>query len=65
MPLAKRQAIAESWAGLDEADLTALVDSGLSSAEAELLIENVIGRYSLPFAVATNFRINGHDTLVP
>ncbi len=65
MPLAKRQAIAKSWAGLDEADLTALVDSGLSSAEADLLIENVIGRYSLPFAVATNFRINGHDTLVP
>ena len=59
------KAIAESWAGLDEAELTALVDSGLSIAEADLLIENVIGRYSLPFAVATNFRINGRDTLVP
>ena len=65
MSLAERKAIAESWAGLDEAELTALVDSGLSIAEADLLIENVIGRYSLPFAVATNFRINGRDTLVP
>ena len=65
MSLAERLSIAESWAGLDEADLTALADSGLSTAEADLMIENVIGRYSLPFAVATNFQINGCETLVP
>ncbi len=65
MSLAERKAIAQRWAGLDEADLTALADSGLSIAEADLLIENVIGRYSLPFAVATNFRINGREILAP
>lgn len=45
--------------------MTALVDSGLSAAQADLMIENVLGRYSLPFAVATNFQINGRETLVP
>ncbi len=63
--MAERQAIAKGTAGLAEADMKSLADSGLSTAEADLLIENVIGRYSLPFAVATNFRINGRDTLVP
>lgn len=65
MPLAERQAVTKGWAGLDEADLRSLADSGLSIAEADLLIENVIGRFSLPFAIATNFRINGRDILVP
>jgi len=32
---------------------------------ADRLIENVIGTYSLPFAVAPNFRINDRDYLVP
>lgn len=65
MSLAERQAIARDWAALDAADMRSLVDSGLSSAEADLLIENVIGRYSLPFALATNFCINGRDYLAP
>ena len=29
------------------------------------MIENVIGTYALPFAVAVNFVIDGVDTLVP
>ena len=32
---------------------------------ADRLIENVIGTYCLPFAVAPNFHINGRDYLVP
>jgi hydroxymethylglutaryl-CoA reductase len=65
MSLAERLSIAEGWAELDAADLTALADSGLSATEADLMIENVIGRFSLPFALATNFQINGCETLVP
>ena len=64
-PLAERQAIAKAWGRLSEDDLRALRDSGLSLAEADLMIENVIGRYSLPFALATNFKINGRDCLIP
>lgn len=63
--LAERQAIAADWAGLSPCEKETLDDSGLSLAQADLMIENVIGRYSLPFAVATNFRINGRDYLVP
>ena len=32
---------------------------------ADAMIENVIGGMTYPFAVATNFRINGRDVLVP
>ncbi len=37
----------------------------LELEQAERMIENVIGTYSLPFAIATNFTINGQDRLVP
>ena len=65
LSLADRQAIAREWAGLGADDLASLNDSGLSLANADLTIENVIGRYSLPLALATNFRINDRDYLVP
>lgn len=63
--LADRQRVALDWAGLDEGELESLNDSGLSLAQADLMIENVIGRYSLPLAIATNFRINDRDYLAP
>ena len=63
--LARRRAVAGRWGDLDEADLQALRDGGLSEAQAGLMIENVIGRYSLPFALATNFRVNQRDYLIP
>lgn len=65
LTLAERQAIAREWAGLAEDEFEALNDSGLTLAQADLMIENVIGRYSLPLALATNFRINNRDYLVP
>lgn len=37
----------------------------LPPALADRLIENVIGSYGLPFAVAPNFQVNGEDFLVP
>ncbi len=63
--LQERQAIAADWAGLGLEDLGALSEGGLGLAQADLMIENVIGRYSLPFALATNFLINGRDYLLP
>ena len=38
---------------------------GLDPRIADTMIENVIGSMPYPFAVATNFRINGRDYLVP
>ncbi|GEM_PF-692539 len=37
----------------------------LGIPEADHMVENVIGCLSLPLAIATNFRINGRDVLVP
>ena len=61
----ERQAIAKSWAGLSDDHVHCLNDSGLSLSQADLMIENVIGRYSLPLALATNFRVNQRDYLIP
>lgn len=47
-------------------DLAALDGSaGLSPAQADHMIENVIGVHALPLGVALNFVINGRDVLVP
>ncbi len=53
--------------GLDENDLRALQGGGgtLSLERADKMIENVVGTYNLPLGIATNFRINGKDKLVP
>ena len=65
LPLAQRQAIAADRACLERAEMRTLAAGGLSLQQAEQLIENVIGRFGLPFAVATNFTINNRDCLVP
>lgn len=52
------------YAGLS-ADEVAVLEDGLSLAQADKMIENVIGRYSLPLGIATNFLVNGKDYLVP
>jgi len=33
--------------------------------EMDIIIENVIGSYQLPYSIACNFKINGRDYLVP
>ncbi len=38
---------------------------GLSSAQADLMIENVVGVYGLPLGIAQHFVINGRPVLVP
>ena len=37
----------------------------LELAQADLMIENVVGVHSLPLGVALNFQVNGRDVLVP
>jgi hydroxymethylglutaryl-CoA reductase len=57
------QAVAEQ-AGLTPEELTAF-STGLSLDGADHLIENVVGLYSLPFGIATNFSVNHKEVLVP
>jgi len=40
-------------------------DGGISFEKADKMIENAIGTFSLPLGVATNFKINGKDYLIP
>jgi hydroxymethylglutaryl-CoA reductase len=51
--------------GLPEARLAAIDAGGLPLDAADGMIENVIGTYALPFAVAVNFTVDGRDVLVP
>jgi hydroxymethylglutaryl-CoA reductase len=57
------QKLAE-YADLQAEDLSALRFS-LSAEQAEVMIENVVGRYTLPLGLAPNFLINGEEVLVP
>jgi len=62
---AERRAAVAGRAGIPAAELEALADGGLSLELADRLVENVLGRYSLPFAVAPNFLVNGRELVVP
>jgi len=48
------------------AEAAELLDAGgLDLETADLMVENVLGVFGLPFAVALNFQVNGRDLLVP
>ena len=51
---------------LSAEDVALLSDAGALALEvADGMIENVIGTFELPYAVASNFQINGRDVIVP
>jgi hydroxymethylglutaryl-CoA reductase len=61
----RRAKLAES-ADLAPDDLAAYsLNGGLSAADADHMIENVIGTHALPLGIALNFQVNGKDVLVP
>jgi hydroxymethylglutaryl-CoA reductase len=64
--LAREEKLARlsGFAGLG-ADETATLSQGLDYELANTFVENAIGSYSIPLGVATNFRVNGEDVLVP
>ncbi|MEN3035330.1 MAG: hydroxymethylglutaryl-CoA reductase, degradative, partial [Candidatus Methanosuratincola sp.] len=51
-------------AGLGEEDIQRLKE-GLPVELANMMVENVVGTFQLPLGIATNFRVNGKDYLVP
>lgn len=62
--LADRLALLAETVDLSEAEREALITS-LSVAQADKMIENVIGRYNLPFGLGLNFLVNDKEYLVP
>jgi hydroxymethylglutaryl-CoA reductase len=64
-PEQRRRALAEAGVA-PAADLDLLATPGaLPGTAADGMIENVIGTFELPLAVASNFLINGKDVVVP
>ena len=66
LPMEKRREILKEFASLTEDEVKVLSDTGgLPSDLADHMIENVVGGYTYPLGMATNFRINGSDYIVP
>lgn len=54
------------FCNLSDEDQKVIADANsLGMETADHMIENVIGRFSLPFGVAINFVINGRDMVIP
>ncbi len=64
LPLQDRIDQVAEYAGLDAAERRSL-DAGLAVLDAEPLIENVIGRFTMPLGVAVGFVVDGEDVVVP
>jgi hydroxymethylglutaryl-CoA reductase len=60
----RRRLVEEGWLSADDA---ALLADGvpLDEGDADAMIENVIGVHALPLSVATNFKLDGREVLVP
>ncbi len=64
LSVAERARRVADFASLTEAEQRHLSEP-LDIEIADRLIENVIGRYALPFGVAVNFIINGQEKVIP
>jgi hydroxymethylglutaryl-CoA reductase len=61
----RRQLVSEAT-GIDVPDVArSLENGGLDEETADKFVENVLGTYALPYGVALNVRVNGHDHVVP
>jgi len=66
LSMAERREILKKVASLTAEETEALSNTGsLPTDVADHMIENVIGGMTYPLGIATNFRINGKDYLVP
>ncbi len=57
----------KDFANLSQEELKILENSngGISFGNADKMVENAIGTFSLPLGIATNFKINEKDYLIP
>ncbi|MCA9523383.1 MAG: hydroxymethylglutaryl-CoA reductase, degradative [Myxococcales bacterium] len=64
--LEERRAMLADWLGLPAEAVNEITSGEVFRVElADVLVENAIGTFALPLAIAANFRINGRDRLVP
>ncbi len=65
LPPAQRLERVSEIAHLDHAQQRALAEGGADLAMADLMIENVIGLFTMPLGLGVNLTIDGQDVLVP
>jgi hydroxymethylglutaryl-CoA reductase len=62
----ERRALVSEATGADPREIESALDQGGIDAEtADKFVENVLGTYALPYGVALNVRVDGHDHVVP
>jgi len=62
----QRIKIVKLFASLSKEDVKILKgNGGIAFDEADSMVENAIGTISFPLGIATNFKINGRDYLIP
>jgi hydroxymethylglutaryl-CoA reductase len=62
----ERRALVSDVTGMETGEMEQAFDGGgLDADTADKFVENVLGTYALPFGVALNVRVNGHDFVVP
>ena len=63
----ERLDVVSNFANLSHEELEILQNEngGISFDKADKMVENAIGTFSLPLGIATNFKINGKDYVVP
>ena len=65
LSIEERRRVAADALGIGLDELTAALEGGLQSEKADKIIENVVGTFALPFALALNVKVNGTDYIVP
>ena len=67
LPVAERISKLEEHGWLSAAEAARLRDGRyvVSTVAANQMIENVVGVFGLPFAIAPNFGVNGREHIVP
>jgi hydroxymethylglutaryl-CoA reductase len=62
----ERRALVADATGADAGTIERALDQGGIDADtADKFVENVLGTYALPYGVALNVRVDGHDHVVP
>jgi hydroxymethylglutaryl-CoA reductase len=66
LSMAERLEALRKAAGLTEEEANTVANTGgLPGEVADRMIENVVGGITMPLGIATNFKINGKDYLIP
>ncbi len=65
LPIEERLKIVKEFSKLSDEEAEFLMKGHLDIELADRMIENVVGMTELPMGIATNFKINGKDYLIP